>query len=319
MSNIRLIPSYRIEIGDYLFNHAHRVEIQQDRRTLTDTCTLQMPLKYKQEQLNKAIKIGDKVKVYLAYDKQFRELPHFEGYVSAKQPGYPFTINCQDAMWLLKKAKVKGKTFVKADIKTIVQYLAPNAAVETPKMQIEQYIVDGSTPVSKHLEKLHTTFGFDVYFRHAKLYVGLPLQDRATQGKRVAYDLQKTVVNNSLKYVTKENTRARIKAITTLADGSKKEYTAGDGNGRANTMQIPGISLEALKILATERLKEQRYNGLQGNITAYGLPYVEQGWIADIEDEWWGLKGAYFINAVTTTSGLDGFRNIVEIGRSAQL
>lgn len=302
-----------------MFNHAHRVEIRHDRRTLTDTCTLQMPLKYKQEQFNKAIKIGDKVQVWLAYDKQFRELPNFEGYVSIKQPGYPFTINCQDAMWLLKKAKVKGKTFVRVDIKTIVKYLVPKAAIETPTMQIEQYIVDGSTPVSKHLEKLHTTFGFDVYFRNNKLYVGLPLQEQGVKGKKVSYDLQKSVVANSLRYITKENTRARIKAVTTLPNGAKKEYTAGAGDGSSETMQIPGVSLDALKILAEEKLQQRRYNGLQGNITAYGLPYVEHGWVAEIQDEWWGLSGAYYINAVATTSGLDSLRNIVEIGRSAKI
>lgn len=319
MSDLK--PTYRIEIGLFVFQHVHEVRIQMDRRTLTDTASVKMPVKYSSDQLNDVIKVDDQVKIWLAYDEDMEKRPDrnpdFEGYVAAKQPGYPFEIVCQDEMWMLKKKKVASKTFINSSLTDILRYLVPEATIQVPEVTPGQFIVDGSKTIAKHLESIKKTFGFDVYFRNVELFVGLPYTDKNTVGKSVTYHLQKNVVNNSLRFVSKEDIIMRIKAVTTLPDGSKKEYSVGDENGKEETMSIPDISLDALKILATERLNNKKTDGLKGNITAFGVPYVEHGWIIHIKDEWWNLAGSYFANAVTRISGINGFRNIVEIGRKA--
>jgi hypothetical protein len=325
-----LIPTYRIEIGEYVFKHVHEVRINHDRKTLADTCSIKMPVKYQSDKLNKIIKIGDVVKIWLAYDFEhnvtddsqrkfplFRTAPDFAGYVSAKQPGYPFEIICQDEMWMLKKKRVASKTFVKTPLKSILEYLVPDANIDVPKITPGQFIIDGSKTISKHLESIKKTFGFDIYFRNEKLFVGLPYTDKDTVGKSVTYHLQKNVVNNSLRFVSKEDIIMRIKAVTTLPDGTKKEYIVGDDAGKTQNMTIANISLEALKILADEKLNNTKHDGLKGNITAFGLPYVEHGWTVKIKDDWWNLEGNYFADAVTLVSGINGFRIITTLGRKA--
>ena len=324
------IPAYRIEIGAYVFKYTHEIRINHDRKTLTDTCSIKMPVKYQSDQLNEVIKIGDKVKVWLAYDFEhdvkndndrtfplFRTAADFSGYVSAKQPGYPFELICQDEMWMLKKKRVASKTFIKTPLKSILQYLVPDAIIDVPQITPGQFIVDGNKTISKHLESIKKTFGFDIYFRNDSLFVGLPYTDKSTYNKSVTYHLQKNVVNNSLRFVSKDDIIMRIKAVTTLPDGSKKEYIIGDDAGKTENMNIADISLDALKILADEKLNNSKHDGLKGNITAFGLPYLETGWTVKIKDDWWGLEGSYFADAVTMVSGINGFRIITTLGRKA--
>ena len=72
-----------------------------------------------------------------------------------------------------------------------------------------------------------------------------------------------------------------------------------------------------LKKRGKAELQYLTYDGYEGNITAWLIPYVEPTWSAKIQDKDYEYKtGTYYVTAVTTTlSGDGGGVRKVELGR----
>ena len=97
-----------IKIGDYTFRAVHNVKITKSVDELADTCTIELPTHFKVAKggeslyTEKAIKVGDKVSVTLAYEGVYSGV-EFEGYVKKVKPSIPVSIECEDAMYLLRR------------------------------------------------------------------------------------------------------------------------------------------------------------------------------------------------------------------------
>ncbi|MCZ2140820.1 MAG: late control protein, partial [Bacteroidia bacterium] len=70
-----------------------------------------------------------------------------------------------------------------------------------------------------------------------------------------------------------------------------------------------------LREMAKEELKKLKYDGFDGDIKTFLIPYAEPAMAADIMDsEHLNRSGKYFIKKVVTTFGRSGARRTVTIG-----
>ena len=67
--------------------------------------------------------------------------------------------------------------------------------------------------------------------------------------------------------------------------------------------------------MADKVLKEAKYDGFEGDVTSFLLPYATRGMAAEIIDkEHTNREGNYFIKSVVTTYGMSGARRKVTLG-----
>ena len=313
-------PTYKIIIGKYFFDHANLVRVFSSRKTLADSAIIQLPSKYKETQIHKLIKVGDPVQIWLAYDNRFTENPDFEGFVSEPlQLDFPIRITCKDSMFLYGRKKPQGITLTDTTLKGVIEYLMPGQDLTIPEIKVDQFIISSDVTIAKYLEKIQTTYGFDIYFRNNVLFVGLAYTDSEVMKlDPVVYNLQRNVINNDLTYKSRDDVKIRLKAISLLPDNTKIEYKTGDEDGEERTMHFYNMTQESLKLLADEKLDKLKYDGYYGSIRTFGNPNPVHGQIAQIINGVFDMKGEYFINAVNTTSGYnEGFRRNIEIGKKA--
>lgn len=309
-------PTYKIIIGKYVFDHCNTLEIVSDRRQLADTCIIKMPLHYKKEQLNKVVNANDPVEVYIAYNGDFREKPHFKGYIVQAQPGIPYAIRCEDEMWQLKRQVPQSKTFTKTPLKDIIKYLVPDVKANVPDVTPDQFIITKKNNVAWYLQKIKETYGFDIYYRNNQLFVGFPYTDTSAMGTEV-FNLQRNVINDSLRFRSADDTRLRIRAVSLLPNNSKYEYYTGDTDGELRTWHEYNVTKSQLKLIAEEKLKQFKHDSYGGQFLTFGEPHIEHGMIADITNEWFDMQHKVFVDCVTTKGGVGGFRQYVNTGRIA--
>ena len=110
--------------------------------------------------------------------------------------------------------------------------------------------------------------------------------------------------------------RIKLRMESHMPNGKLVTYESGDIDGETRTSNEYNLSLPDLKKLADTRIKEYKFDGLEGSIATFGEPFVRHGMLAGIHDPIQpGYDGSYIINSVATTFGLGGFRREVSLGR----
>ena len=138
-----------IKIGDYTFKAVHSVKITKSVDELADTCTIELPTHFKVAKggdrlyTEKAIKAGDKVSVTLAYEGVYSGV-EFEGYVKKVKPSIPVSIECEDAMYLLRRKNI-NKSWQKTTLKEVLQEVVKDTPIaladNIPQMQLDQWLI----------------------------------------------------------------------------------------------------------------------------------------------------------------------------------
>lgn len=314
--------NWHIEIGDFRLGFLDSVEIHKSVDLLADTCSIKLPATIN----NKAIKAdkineiegkvrrGDKVKVFLGYDKETftdNDLPEFEGYllnVATDDGSIIFT--CEDDLFLMRKT-VADKQFKKADVKQIAQYLISETQSGlllncSLTIDYDKFVISKATAYDV-LKKLQEETKGNIYIKKNEAGVGVlnihpPYIEKHGE---VYYSFQENIEKSDLKYKSKEDKRLQVEVENTGKDGKKIVATAGTTGGDKITVKGYGLSKEAMQLLADAEYKRRMYEGFEGSITTWLIPFAEPGYSAHIYDEDYAFKkGTYYTTAVTTT--LDG-------------
>ncbi|MCL1942806.1 MAG: hypothetical protein FWF54_04570 [Candidatus Azobacteroides sp.] len=103
------------------------------------------------------------------------------------------------------------------------------------------------------------------------------------------------------------------------SDGKTSDGKTSDGkddNSNKISLKVYGISDEAsLKLRAEEELKRYSYDGYDGDITTFLIPFVDAGYLAEIHDKDYEYKdGCYYINSVDTKFSSEGAVRKVHLG-----
>ncbi len=92
----------------------------------------------------------------------------------------------------------------------------------------------------------------------------------------------------------------------------------GDPDGEEIKIDKRGLKKQELDRLALSELQKRKFDGYKGNITGFGAPYCKHNEIAVIQDpEYPEREGAYMIDTVRTTFGMNGFRRQIDLGIKA--
>lgn len=312
-----LVLSCKINIGRYTFSHVNHVKIDSGRSSLDDKAIIRLPQKYDGQYLASVINQGDPVEIYLGYDGEMKL--EFTGYVTTVNPNIPVEIVCIDAMYQLKREKPTAATKT-GTLKEVIEYLVPGVEAEVPVINLKDFKIDGKGSVAYALTKLKQNYGLDVYYRGSKLFVGLAYTDsQAVNSETVYYNLQKNVINPQLNFRKIADVKIKVKAISILPDNTKIEAESGDADGALKTIHYYNLTTKAeLQQQADETLKHLKYEGFEGSITTFGVPFCTHGQVADITDPRFDTrKGRHFIEKVVTTFGTGGFRRQVYLGKKA--
>lgn len=305
-----------IIIGNYVFKHVNHVSIENTRKSITDYAVIKLPKKYKSAIITEVIKEGDPVKIQLGYNDFMRD--EFTGFVAKIGCNTPVEIHCEDQMWTLKRTEVTPRSWSTVKLSEIINYVAPGCVTEVPDISLSNFYIKGRISPAKVLESLKDKYNLDVYFRaDNKLFVGIGLWEKADAGSpNVIYNTTLNLVSTSLTYRRADAVRIKLRMESHTQDGKVITYEAGDPDGEVRTSNEYNMSLEDLKRIADARIKEFKFDGLEGSIISFGDPHARHGMVASIYDPLQPqYHGAYIIDSVNTTFGLGGFRRTISLGR----
>ena len=329
VSSLVTIACQKLDGKTIHFNFIHRGEIHQSWKNLTQSCTLQFGKNIVVVQnsekflLQNVLKAGDKVSVNIGYDGNLRE--EFSGFVTRFDARIPLTIHVEDNMWLLKKDQL-SKSWPKANLRDVTKYIIDyyNAKYgygfnfEADNADLGQFAIDKMTG-AQTLEFIKQTYGLISYFRGDTLYCQLANGIRSGRQETIRYDFRRNIISNNLEYMTADDLKIKVRAISFQSNNKKLKSESGDPDGELHTYHAPcGLNETDLKKYARQELDRVKYTGYRGSFLTFGIPYVQHGDIADIRDqEFTDREGRFVVDSVTTQFGTVGIRRTIETGKKA--
>lgn len=310
-----------IEIGKFVFRQIHEVEISKSVEDLGDTAIIKLPSKFKIKDNGKevfteeAIQVGDEVKISLGYENYYEGV-EFQGFVSAIGSKIPLEIKCEDAMWKIRRKNINksfGKTTLKAILTEIVKDTGIELSAKIPEIKVEKWICQNVTG-AKALQDIKENLMLTVFIDdEGKLYAGLQQLDNV--GKAVIYDLNYNLVENNLEYKRADEKRLRVRYTYIDKKNKKKTVEVGDEDGEIRTFHTSVVSDEKkMREAAENELKKLKYDGFEGSVKSFLIPYATRGMSAIIrDDEHKNREGKYFIKKVSTNFSTSGARRDISI------
>jgi len=317
----------KIRIGQYVLNGVNAIVIKKSVHTLIQTAVLSLPLSVVKEnketkstervQLADKIKEGDPITIEIGYNGSLKN--EFTGYVKRINYKQPLEIECEDALYLLRKVYFK-ESYRNISAKELINKVIDKLNVEsglsikiynnTPDVTIGNFYPQGKSGVWV-LEELKK-FGVTTYLYDNSgvltLFAGL------------AYDLQKgrvkykfgynTISHDDLKYQGGEDKKYKVNVVNFKRDGTQQKETFGEEGGDSvtiNTYNATGTS--QMKLLADAEVIRLKTSGYKGTIETFLIPEVMPGMIADVSDpQFPDRAGSYYVGTVETTFDTNGAR-----------
>jgi hypothetical protein len=308
--------------GFLAFNAIYEVEIIKGVEEISDTAVIKLPTNFKIRQTNETkyteetISVGDKVTIMLAYQGQYSGV-EFKGYVKKISPKIPLEIHCEDSMWLLRRKNI-NRSWEKTTLKEILQEVVKDTSIELdidriPNINLDKWIIKNANG-TQVLESIKKQLCMTIFLNdEGKLYCGL--QQGTNIGQGVVYDLNYNLVENNLEFKAKEDRRIKVKYKYKAKDNKETSIEVGDADGEQREFYTSVISDEKkLTEMATAEIKKLKYDGFDGDVTSFLIPFATRGMKAIIKDKDHKNREAnYFIKKVVTTFGTGGARRKVTI------
>ena len=308
---------YDIQIGNYKLGLLQSVEIHKSVDLLTDTAVVVVPgVVYNQSlDIEDKVKVGDPVVIRLGYDDNL--VTEFEGYLQRiDTDDNSITFNMEDGIYLTRKP-VKDKQLVNTTVKEIVEYCLSEIGMKelacSYNITYEKFVIKNANAYDV-LKKLQDETKANIYMKGSQLNIHPAYIEK---GGDVYYDFAINIEQSDLKYRRKDDRNFEISVEGIGLDGKKKTVTVGTTGGEKRTVKVFNVMDEAaLKQRGQEEMKYLVYDGYEGNITGWLIPYVEPTYSAYVYDKEYEYKtGSYYVVSVTTTFDESGGVRKVELGR----
>ena len=315
----------KIEIGNYTFYQVNEVKVVKSVDLLSDTAEISLPMTalfgnkqsgFERRQLEQELKAGDPVKITLGYKDVFEQV-EFQGFVRWIKPNVPtVTIECEDVIYKIRQKQIT-KNFGKTTLEEVLKFITADTdlqlAGDIPEVNFDQFLLKNVNG-AQALEKIKENYGLFVFVDdEGKLFAGL--RQTKNIGDTVVYDIYKNVVEHDLKFRRAEDVRINLKMIGVRPDNTQIEVIVGDTTGEQRTVYKYNVTDKAtLEKLGEAELSELKYDGYEGDVTGFLVPYATRGMNATIMDKNYPERtGSYFVPKVTTTFGTGGARRKVEL------
>lgn len=309
--------NYHITIGGYQLALMQSCEVHKSVELLADTCTIKMPdaVNNVVRRVEDKIKVGDKVTVWLGYDDNL--IKEFEGYLQRiNTDANTIELVCEDDLFLLRKS-VKDKEFKKVKVADIAAYVVKETGVAlkidaTLNIDYDKFVISRATGYDV-LKKLQEETKANIYIKDGVLHIHPPYSDKTGEAR---YAYQKNIETADLKFVRKEDKKIEVVVSNTGKDGKKKEVRYGTTGGDKEELRGDGMSDAAMKELAKNQHDRLLYDGYEGTITGWLIPYVEPTYSVEVVDEEYPeKKGWYYVVSVVTTMDESGGVRKITLGK----
>ena len=298
-------------LGTLELDFVHMIEIESSWKLLTDTATVKMPanLGVNRLRLTDYLSHGELALISLGYNGANEQV--FSGYINRFNGKVPVEIYLEDEAYQLKRKTLNGNFSRLSEL---------TAALDTWVVTYEdidwgQFIVQNET-VGHVLERLRKEYGLYCFFRADALHIGGQYSDG---GVTHTFRLDWNTISDELEYRRREDIKLKVKATSHLGGDVKLEVELGDGEGESRTLNFYGLSDSELRKAAERELDRLKYDGWRGTFTCFGEPIVRHGDRVTItHPEQSDRTGTYYVDSVSTSFGVDGYRQKIELGPIAK-
>ena len=162
------------------------------------------------------------------------------------------------------------------------------------------------------LKKVQEESGADIYIEGKTLHVHGPGEK---VGNTVLYDFTRNIQDSDLTYRRTEDRRVRVVVKALTPDGKVKEREYGTTGGDRVVVRAMSSDDASMKSRGESEHKRLTFDGYDGNIVTWLVPYIKPGDKAELHDPDYDYKdGAYYVRSVETEFSADGGKRTVELG-----
>lgn len=308
---------YDIRLGDFRLGMLDKVEIHRSVELLADTATIVLPgAEYnKALEVESLIKRGDPVSITIGYEETgLRE--EFRGWIQRiSTDDGSITIECEDDLYKFRKSipneELKQVT-LETLLKKVISGIGESFRLDcTYSWTYEKFVINTATGYDV-LKNVQEESGADIYLADDTLHVHAPAE---AVGDDVYYDFAQNVEECDLTYRTAEDRKVQVVVKATMPDGTVKEIETGSTGGDRVEIRCATSDEASMRQRGQTEVKRLSFDGYEGNITTWLIPYCKPGDTAELRDEDYPEKdGRYFVQAVTTEFSRDGGKRTVELG-----
>ena len=311
--------SWEIRVGNYRLRMIDSVTVSKSIENLADTAVIVLPATY----INQALQVedriaeGDGVEIRLGYDGRFET--EFKGYLNRiATDGGSLRLECEDELYMFRKP-LKNAEFENISLKGLLGYVVKQTDSRVKvdcdfDFKYEKFTIFKADGLDV-LKKIQEETKADVYFTGGVLHLHAPYS-RVVNGKPVIFDFARNVEKADLKYLTAKHKKIEIEVVYTNAKGKKETRKFGQPGGTRETVVSKSISAEAAQKVAENAHARLWFDGYEGSITGWLLPYVAPCYKIELRDGQYEYKnGVYFVLGTETSFSSSGGSRTIKLGR----
>jgi len=315
-----------ILIGNFKSVKPNAAHWERSVDNFSDSATIKLPAiamlkrlgdEYERVQTGQQFKEGMQVTINAGYD-DVNDL-RFRGFVRRINFTIPMELECEGYSYQLRKKLDFNKSYKNTTVRKILNDLIQGTNIKLsskiPNIPLEKAVFQNCTGIQV-LEWFKEKCLLTVYFNFDELYVGMQqLEPKTTKRFRLGWNVIK---DNELKFNDqKEFAEVRIQMESRKKDGTKEKAFVGKKDGQVKKLKSVIKDKSVLTAIAQEQRNTILNQGYEGSITAFLVPYVEQGMAAHIDDAKYPARtGKYFVTGVTGDFSNGGGRQKIYIGNT---
>lgn len=310
--------SWQIKIDQYRLGLLDGVKIHRSVDLLADTAEMVLPATVMNKSLDieSKLKRGAAVEIRLGYDDCLEE--EFTGYLQEISVNNGnITLVCEDGLFLFRKP-VPDQELKNISMENLLKQLVRDtgllADVECSyDFRYEKFVISQETGYDV-LKKVQEETKANIYMKGTTLHIHPAYEEVFGQ---VKYDFAQNIEKNGLTYKRAEERKFEVEVEGQCRDGQSVKVQVGLAGGDKRNLKIYGVTDPmVLRRRGEEELKRLVYDGYEGDLTGWLLPYCEPGYVAELRDVEYPQKdGHYYVTAVTTEFSQNGGSRKVQLGR----
>ena len=315
--------AYKIKIGEYSLSLLDQLTIRKSITSLEDSATIVVPAYYHNRTFNieENVKVGDAVSIKIGYGTKEEHLKEeFVGYVDKlTTEGGNITIECLDAMYLLKHKEMENGEHKNITVKSLLQKVADACGLAGVSSEYEftysKFTIHNATAYVV-LKKLQEEAKADVYIKDNVLHFNAPYSKVLNEGEPVLYDFARNIESSDLKYKNESDSRLQIELTYTDSNGKKVKKTFGKEGGEKKTFKAGTVNTAEMEEKAKQIYDRYCFTGYEGGFTGWLLPYVEPTMSVKLNDsEYPDKNGVYYVAGTEVEFSSSGGRRKITLGR----
>ncbi|MWB92991.1 hypothetical protein GON26_01330 [Flavobacterium sp. GA093] len=310
--------TFKTKDAKYQLMLISEVEIDESVENLVDTATITLPEAVMNQVLNfqQTIGRGSEVLIELGYDKNLEK--EFVGYVlDIVANDSSLQILCEDALFLfrvgVKDAEMKP-TSSKKIAESIIDQIDKTFKVSCDyDIGFEKFIIHQATGYDV-LKKLQEETKANIYFdtKDKVLHIHAPYLEK---GGDVVYSMQENIEKSSLEYKRALDKKVEVTIESIDLKGNVRSYTTGTTGGEKITLKVGAVTESDMKKIAATVLQQNNYDGFDGSIDTWLIPFVKPTYSAHYsDDDYPEKKGVYYVVSTKTTFSDAGAKRAVKFG-----